>query len=197
MSPRGAPAPGRCWHRAPGPQRGSSPRPNSGSPAPPRISQCRLGCWKPSPFPQPTPVAQPGRRTRPLPESGYGSSRSPQAQPSPSPALWGKQLDLGAGDSGGVGQGRRAGGRGEPEPQGGRRRGWKGREERAESAVLIPASVRPSVQPPGAAEDAPVADGLWAPSGAEPHTRLLRGCRREAVSGGGDTENRSSVHTGP
>lgn len=56
------------------------------------------------------------------------------------------------------------------EPQGGRRKGWKGREGRAESAVVIPASVCPSVQPPGAAEDAPAADGLRASSGTEPCT---------------------------
>lgn len=57
------------------------------------------------------------------------------------------------------------------EPQGGRRRGWEGREERAESAVLVPASL----QPRRAAEDAPAANRLRALSETEPCTHPTYG----------------------
>lgn len=73
------------------------------------------------------------------------------------------------------------------EPRGGRRRGWKGGLRAWCSFLCL------SIQPPGAAEDALVADGLWALS---PALNPLTGCQGEVTSAGDDTGNRSSVHTG-
>jgi len=161
MSSRGAPAQGRRWHsdtQSPtfawswplltktkcwqpcGARVGAAPH---------RISQCRLGCWKPSPFPQPTPhgAAQPWDQLLPqIPVQQLWFSPCP-SQPCPSPAVLGEaagfhSVGRGAEDSRAVGQGERAGGK--VEPQGGSRRGWKGRKERAESTVMIPVSLCPA-----------------------------------------------------
>lgn len=198
VSPHGAPVLGTWWHWVSGPQcldgpGCSSPRPDStalwsacGGCAP-HISQCRCSCWKPSPFPQPTHHSA----ARLLPKSWYSSSSSLHTRPSSALCLWFEESSWssghwrGAGDSGGLDQGGRAGGR-----NGASRRQEKGLEEKAESVVLVSVSIYPASW---VAEDALVADGLWALS---PALNPLIGCQGEVTLAGDDTGNRSSVHTG-
>lgn len=144
-------------HLVAAPHRGQKlPAPGSA----PQISQCRLGCWKPSPFPQPTPqLHSPAKGPAPSPNP---AAAAPLHCAHPSPALcsrFGGRGGIsgrwrGEEENSSMGRGERAGGR-DPEPRGGWGRGWKKREEERPESGAHPCTR------PAALEDAPAAGEEW------------------------------------